>query len=129
MPVPTVPEIAVENASNCETDLTRLSFSFFLPKLLRAGTIVVFSDSPNFLTCRNFVRMVSRIPVPRIRMTTGHPQTMPLRKLLTFSMVESICSHINILLFELKTLSYYSIKMFITQEKFYSIYMISQFAL
>ena len=73
--------------------------------------------------------MVSRIPVPRIRMTTGQPQTMPLRKLLTFSMVESNCSHIYILLFVLNTLSYYSIKIIITQEKFYIIYMISGFAI
>ena len=93
LPVPTVPEIAVENASNCETELSRVSF--FLPprRLLSVGIMVVFSDSPKCVTCKNFVRIVSRIPVPRIKMTTGQPQTIPLRKSLTDLTPDKMLSH------------------------------------
>ena len=75
LPVPTVPEIAVENASNWEIEFTLPSACFFLPRLLRVGTMVVLSDSPNLRTCKQRVRMVSSRPVPKIRMMVGQPQT------------------------------------------------------
>ena len=95
LPVPTVPEMAVENASNCETEFTLLSFSFFLPRLLSVGIIVVLSDSPKCLTCKNLVLMLSIRPVPRIRIITGQPHTMPFMTLFTFSITAKILSNIK----------------------------------
>ena len=77
-PVPTVPDMAVANASNCETVFSLVSlFCFFAPSERTAGMIVVFNESPNLRTCKNPVRRESRSPVPRIRMMTGHPHTTP----------------------------------------------------
>ena len=77
LPVPTVPEIAAENASNCETELVRVSCLRFLPSPFSVGTMVVFSDSLKWVTCRNFVRTESSSPVERMSMITGQPQTTP----------------------------------------------------
>ena len=96
LPVPTVPEMAAENASNCETEFLP-RFLPFLPLMpFTAGTMVEPIDSPNFRTCKNFVRTVSSRPTPRIIMTIGQPHTTPLTKSFTFVTASIKASHIKI---------------------------------
>ena len=93
LPVPTVPEMAAENASNCETEFLSLPFlPFFIS--FTAGTMVLLIDSPNLRTCNTFVLTVSKMPVPKIIMIIGKPHTTPFTQSFTLVTASINESHI-----------------------------------
>ena len=99
LPVPTVPEIAAENASNWLMEFAFPSFWRFCPRLFRVGMIVVLSDSLKRVTWRKPVLTDSRRPVASMRMITGQPHTKPFMVEFTLSINDMMLSNIYTLLY------------------------------